>query len=471
MKKSRWLSPLLVLIMLVVTVTAVSALAYVVRPGDTLTRIARQFSTTVNAIVQANPAITNPNLIYVGQTLEIPTGDATPAPPAPQPPAPQPSPPPTGQTTYVVQRGDTLSRIAQRFGTTVTAIMQANPAIRNPNLIYVGQVLVIPSGGAAPPAPQPPAPQPPAPPPPTGGFELGGQTASFGNKALMQSVGMTWVKFQHKWAAGDSPNAVAGRIQDAHGSGFKVLLSITGANVYPAPNSIDFGAYVEFLRGVAALGPDAIEVWNEMNIDFEWPAGQISPTSYVNNMLRPAYQAIKAVNPNILVISGAPAPTGFDNGTNAWADNRYVAGMAAAGAASYMDCIGVHHNAGATSPTVSSGHPGGSHYSWYYRPTLDVYYNAFGGARQVCFTELGYLSADGFPGLPANFSWAAGTSVAEQAQWLAEAVNLARTGGKARLLIIYNVDFTQYDVGGDPQAGYAMVRPDGSCPACDALRR
>jgi hypothetical protein len=33
------------------------------------------------------------------------------------------------------------------------------------------------------------------------------------------------------------------------------------------------------------------------------------------------------------------------------------------------------------------------------------------------------------------------------------------------------VDFTQYDVSGDPQAGYAMVRPDGSCPACDALRR
>ena len=93
MKRSRWLFPLLVLIMLVVTVTAVSALAYVVRPGDTLTRIARQFSTNVNAIVQANPAITNPNLIYVGQTLEIPTGDATPAPPAPQPPAPQPSPP------------------------------------------------------------------------------------------------------------------------------------------------------------------------------------------------------------------------------------------------------------------------------------------------------------------------------------------------------------------------------------------
>src|SRR5690606_39376698 len=95
-----------------------------------------------------------------------------------------------------------------------------------------------------------------------------------------------------------------------------------------------------------------IEVWNEQNIDGEWPAGQISPQAYVDNVLRPAYAAIKAANPNVLVISGAPSPTGFDNGTNAWADNRYIAGMAAAGAANYADCIGIHFNAGATAPSA-----------------------------------------------------------------------------------------------------------------------
>ena len=56
-------------------------------------------------------------------------------------------------------------------------------------------------------------------------------------------------------------------------------------------------------------------------------------------MLAPAYNAIKAVNSNIIVISGAPAPTGFDNTTNAWADNRYIAGMRAAGAANYVDQV------------------------------------------------------------------------------------------------------------------------------------
>jgi hypothetical protein len=170
-----------------------------------------------------------------------------------------------------------------------------------------------------------------------------------------------------------------------------------------------------------------------------------------------------------MVISGALAPTGFDNGHNAWADDRYVNGMAAAGAANYMDCIGVHHNAGATSPTVSSGHSGGSHYSWYYQPTANVYYGAFGGSRPLCFTELGYLSAEDFGGIPANFAWASNTSVAEHAQWLAEAVTLSNQQGRVRLLIIFNVDFTFYDPSGDPQAGYAIIRPGGGCPACNTL--
>lgn len=456
----RWFAGVAALILLVGVTTAVFAFPYTIQPGDTLYGIARQFDTTITALVSANN-IPNPNLIRAGEVLEIPgeNGD----PPGDEPGDPGDDPPPSGGGTYTVQPGDTLYRIANRFGVTVAAIVNANN-IANPNLIHVGQVLTIPGGGG-------PAPDPnPDPPPPVsgGGFELGGQTQSFAHPDLMRDVGMNWVKFQHKWSPGDDPGVVAGRINDAHNQGLKVLLSITGAQTYPPPGGIDFDSFVDFLGGVAALGPDAIEVWNEMNIDFEWPAGEISPASYVNNMLAPGYAAIKAANPNVMVISGAPAPTGFDNGANAWADNRYLAGMAAAGAVNYMDCVGAHHNAGATSPAAASGHPAGSHYSWYYGATRDLYYNSFGGARQVCFTELGYLSGDGFDSLPANFSWAADTSLAEQAQWLAEAASLSASSGKVRLMIVYNVDFTQY--GDDPQAGYAMIRPDGSCPACDTLR-
>ena len=57
--------------------------------------------------------------------------------------APTAPPPPPPQATYVVQAGDTLAAIAQRFGTTVAALQGAN-GIANPNEIMIGQVLVIP---------------------------------------------------------------------------------------------------------------------------------------------------------------------------------------------------------------------------------------------------------------------------------------------------------------------------------------
>jgi hypothetical protein len=344
------------------------------------------------------------------------------------------------------------------FATLVTV----NPDV-NVSDLSVKEVAPPTTGGTSPTSPGTTAPPPiTAPPVVAGNFELGGQTHTFANPQLMSSAGMNWVKFQQKWGPGANPNDLAGRINNAHASGFKVLLSIPGN---PYPTSIDFASYIEYLRGVAALGPDAIEVWNEMNIDFEWPVGEIDPVNYVNNMLAPAYNAIKGANPNVMVISGAPAPTGFDNGTNAWSDSRYMAGMAAVGAGRYLDCVGAHFNAGASAPGTVTGHPTGSdHYSWYLMPTLNVYAQL---GKPVCFTELGYLSGEDYGGVPSRFSWAGNTTVSQHAQWLAEAVSLSANSGKVRMVIIFNVDFTQW--GDDPQAGYAMVRKDGSCPACSTL--
>ncbi len=466
MKKSRWFSPVLALLLLAVTITVVSALTYRVTWGDTLTNIANRFGTSISTILQANPQISNPNLIFVGQELEIPTGDtttSTPTPPpvntpTPVPPGTTPTPPPTGSQTYIVRSGDTLSAIARRFNTTVSAIAQAS-GINNINYIYVGQALTIPGSG----------PLPTSPPPNASGFALGAQTLNLNNKDRLEEAGMTWIKFQYKWAVGDSVNELKTIIDSAHSEGFKILVTLTGDTPYPAANSINFNSYISFVQQVAALKPDAIEIWNEMNIDFEWPAGQISPTSYVNNMLAPAYTAIKAVDSGILVISGALAPTGFDNDFNAWSDSRYLTGLRIAGAANYLDCVGVHYNAGATSPSATSGHPadpGDRHYSWYFMPTLTLYRNAFSGTRDLCLTEFGYLTAEGFDGVPPGFSWAAGTTLAQHAAWLAEATQIAKNSGTIRLAIVFNLDFIKYELSGDPQAGYAIVRLNGRCPAC-----
>jgi LysM repeat protein len=103
---------------------------YVVQSGDTLSEIAVRFGTTVNAILNANPDITNPSLITPGEQIVLPTSANV--------------IPNTGQVIYVVQPGDTLSEIAVRFGTTVNALLDANPSITDPNLIYPNQRLVIP---------------------------------------------------------------------------------------------------------------------------------------------------------------------------------------------------------------------------------------------------------------------------------------------------------------------------------------
>ncbi len=313
-----------------------------------------------------------------------------------------------------------------------------------------------------------------APPPPVSGdaglsgFGYGGHVDSFARPDLMHYAGMTWVKRQIRFTRGAPGSVAAGAIQQAHANGFKILLGIVGE-----PNAVTedgyFEDYARFVGEVAALGPDAIEVWNEQNIDREWAHGHIDPAAYTR-LLALAYNAIKSANPNVAVISGAPAPTGAEGAFGAdavWNDDRYIRGMAAAGAARYMDCIGAHYNEGIVSPHQTSGDPRGNYYTRYFWGMVNTYYNAFGGARPVCFTELGYLTPEGFGPLPAAFAWAANTTVAQQAQWLSQAVQLARTSGKVKLVIIWNVDFTYY--GADPMAGYAIIRPDGTCPACDAL--
>ena len=323
------------------------------------------------------------------------------------------------------------------------------------------------------PSAPPPPPSNPVPPPSgggggaPGGFELGGQVSDFSRPDLMRYAGMAWVKRQLRWSPGAT--ADAGLINDAHAKGFKILLSVLGS-----PGDIAGGAnyddYARYVGELARMGADAIEVWNEMNIDREWPTGEIDPARYVD-LLRRAYFQIKANNAGTLVISGAPAPTGAEGAfgpARVWNDDRYVAGMAAAGAGSYMDCIGAHYNEGILSPTQSSGDPRDPYYTRYYSGMVVTYFNAFGGRKKICFTELGYLSPEGYGPLPGAFGWAGDTSVAEQAQWLAEAVSLARSSSSVRMIVVFNVDFTGY--GDDPQGGYAIIRPGGGCPACDSLR-
>jgi len=309
------------------------------------------------------------------------------------------------------------------------------------------------------------APAPVVAPVSAGGFELGGHVRDlalpYADK--MRYAGMNWIKVQIHY--GEDPAWI---VNIAKANGFKIQLSALGSpNMVTEPGFEK--QFADWLASVAGTGAEAIEVWNEPNIDREWQIGYISPQAYTN-LLCTAYNAIKGVNPNAAVISAAPAPTGYFGGCgpNGCDDQPWMEGLYNAGAANCMDYIGAHHNAGATAPSARSGHPaGGTHHSWYFLPQTELYYNIFRGTRKIFYTEMGYASQEGLESFSDQFAWARGINNAQQASWLAEAVQLGINTGMVRCIIVWNVDFVRY--GYDPQDGYAIIRPGGGCPACETL--
>ncbi len=120
-----------------------ATMPYTIRRGDSLYRIALIFGLTVDDLLAAN-TLAGPNAIYPGLVLRIPQpGQEVPSAGPGEANAGQPQ---TGGRTYIVQRGDTLTTIALKFGVTVDGIAAAN-ALSGPSAIYPGQVLNLPEAG------------------------------------------------------------------------------------------------------------------------------------------------------------------------------------------------------------------------------------------------------------------------------------------------------------------------------------
>jgi spore coat assembly protein SafA len=119
---------------------------YTVKSGDTLFFIARRYNISLQSLIDANPQITDPNTIFPGQVICVPTGG-------------QGVTCPNGQI-YRVVRGDTMYEIARRNGMSLESLIRANPQITNPNLIYPGQEICIPRPQIAVPFAEEPIPLP-----------------------------------------------------------------------------------------------------------------------------------------------------------------------------------------------------------------------------------------------------------------------------------------------------------------------
>lgn len=221
----------------------------------------------------------------------------------------------------------------------------------------------------------------------------------------------------------------------------------------------------------------AVEVWNEMNIDREWASIQgLSARNYVT-LLQAARGAIKAVDPNIIVISGALSPTGVNDGIGAYDDFVYMDMLIQAGVLDVADCVGAHHNGYNIGPNVPwnnvpndptaafRGPFNNPHHSWSFYSTLNGYAQKIqqaGSDKKLCITEFGWAVTEDLAGTPLSFEFARDNTLNEQAAFIGEAIELMDEWGFVWLAFIWNLNY-------GPQAGwdatdnnvpYSLLRPE-----------
>jgi LysM repeat protein len=501
----RALAIILALTLLLVaagTVSAQGGTTHVVQPGENLFRIALRYGKTVSALAEAN-GIVNPNLILVGQVLTIPgTGDGT-ATPTPDPD--QPTPPTT--TTHIVQRGENLYRIALRYGTTVSTLAALNN-LPNPNLIFVGQHLAIPTSGNTPddPGTEPPGGDDGGETPPNTapnvGFDFGIQVhLPTQEQAAVASevteLGMNWVKQQIEWQVYETSQGsidwapIDEMVDTLEAADVDILFSVVKAPDWARDSTQEDGPPTDFQTYAAFVGAladryqgrvAAYEIWNEQNLRREWNSSThpISAAQYVE-LLRLAYNAIKAEDPAAIVVSGGLAPTGFNDGVNAIDDRVYLSAMYANGAANYMDAVGSHPNGWANPPdSVCCNQTAGvlthdDHPSFFFRQTLSDYRQIMvsNGDSQtfIWATEFGWgTNADMGIDPPAGYEFVAYTSLDEQATYTTRAYELGRDLNYVGPMFLWNLNFCQAAGPTSEQCLWGLIGPDSLRPVYEAVR-
>ncbi|MCL4254257.1 MAG: LysM peptidoglycan-binding domain-containing protein, partial [Anaerolineae bacterium] len=436
---------------------------YVVQAGDNLFRIALRFGTTYQALASEN-GIANPRLIYVGQTLRIPSTSTTT--PAPTTPAPATATPVPSGNTYAVQRGESLGRIAARYNTTVAAILAVNPNITNPNIVYVGQVINLPSTDGTTVQPQTteqaPAQATPAVDTPSNVVEtLPADSFGYGIEIFIDGqpipevvqrideLDVQWVKIVVSWRELEQTQGqiVYGNLDSAvsalDSAGVKIMLTLTNAPAWardsqdengPPRDLADFTTFVTAIATKYKGVVDAYEIWNEPNLRRNWNCNRrMCDTDYVE-LLRGASQALTTVDDDAIVISAGLAPTRFNDRVNAINDRVYFESLLARGGKDLVDAFGVHPGGWANPPDAECcEQPIGvsTHYEdevFYFSDNIEAYrallvkYNA--SDRALWVTKFGWgTSEDTAPPSQINI-FVSYTSLTEQAIYVPRAFEI-----------------------------------------------
>jgi hypothetical protein len=175
---------------------------------------------------------------------------------------------------------------------------------------------------------------------------------------LVQDAGLRWVKQEIPWreveghAKGvwqwEASDRMLNQIE-AHN--LKVIARLGSQPAWAAPDTAlpeitppdDLQDFYDYVFAVASRYKgriQAYQIWNEPNLAREWGNQPPNPVEYAD-MLRVGYQAVKAADPQAIVVSAGLAPTTRDD-NHAMPDVHFVQGMYNAGASPWFDALGVH---------------------------------------------------------------------------------------------------------------------------------
>jgi len=319
-----------------------------------------------------------------------------------------------------------------------------------------------------------------------------------------------WIKQQLQWGVFENQQGKMdwtgfdSIINAAHDKGIRVMLSIVTAPQWTHPNlpasnppgendptaikgpPDDPAAYANFIGQVIDRYKgkiQAIEVWNEQNLVREWRTSPqtLSARRYVE-LLSAAYAVIKQRDPSITVISGALSPTGPGDGVNSTDDFVYMQQLIDAGLLDVVDCVGAHHNGYNVGPDVGAdtapndpkaatakfkgpfdNSKGAPDHSWFFKDTLQGYNRMLGGKKQLCVTEFGWASSEGYAGFPPNFEFVQDNTVQQQGDYIVQAYQLMQQWGFVKMAFLWNLDYGNKGKGPlDDPVPYSLIAADGS---------
>jgi hypothetical protein len=329
----------------------------------------------------------------------------------------------------------------------------------------------------------------------------------------LQELGLNWVKIPVVWAAIEPDPGhyqwaeLDGVISASAARNLNILLTVSDAPNWARPvtakgkngppdNVQNYVTIVTLILQRYGGVVRAIEIWSEENVDDAWYApGGLNPASYLS-LLVPTAQAIRQIDPGLMIISGALNPTGKNDNISAVDDFAYMQALIDGKVLDSVDCIGAHHIGFNLPPTLTAedafagGLPPGTvfvgpydannpvnpHHSWSFTSTLNGYRTmvvAAGRDTPLCVTEFGWASAEDIGAPDPTFAFARDNTQDEQAKYIVRAFRVMHDWGFVRLAILYNLDYAAKPAEGDPSGAefFSIVRPSGAPrPAYDALR-